>query len=65
MKNEQRDTLESLMGFVLGLAFFGSLWTAWFTHIFATIKTEDWIFGVIGIIVPPVGIIHGLVIWFS
>ena len=38
---------------------------AWLTHIVVCIKTATWVLLVIGIIVPPIGAIHGFMIWFS
>lgn len=38
---------------------------AWVTHVIVTIKAAEWIFLAIGAIVAPVGVIHGIGVWFG
>lgn len=47
---------------------FGALFTAlaaWVTHVVVCIKTTSWILLVFGIVVPPIGFIHGVGTWFG
>lgn len=45
----------------LGLAAFA----AWVTHVFVCIKASAWILLAFGCIVAPVGVIHGIGVWFG
>ena len=38
---------------------------AWITHVIASIKTAAWVLLVIGAILFPIGIVHGMGIWFG
>jgi len=38
---------------------------AWLTHVINTIQNEEWIFLLAGAIFAPIGIIHGIGIWFG
>lgn len=38
---------------------------AWITHVIACIKTASWILLAFGCIVAPVGVIHGVGVWFG
>ena len=38
---------------------------AWITHVVYSITNELWVVLVVGAFVPPVGIIHGVMIWFG
>lgn len=38
---------------------------AWITHIVVCLKTASWGFLIAGALVMPVGIIHGIGIWFG
>lgn len=49
-------------------ASFAALFTAmaaWVTHVVVCIKTTSWILLIFGIVVPPIGLIHGFGIWFG
>jgi len=39
--------------------------SAWMTHVITCIETEQWGFLIAGAIAAPVGIIHGVGIWFG
>lgn len=41
------------------------LFAAWVTHVVVSIGDEMWGFLVAGAIFFPIGIIHGLLIWFG
>lgn len=38
---------------------------AWITHIVACIKTASWILLILGAFFFPVGIVHGVMVWFG
>lgn len=38
---------------------------AWITHVVYSISHELWVVLVVGAFVPPVGIIHGIMVWFG
>ena len=38
---------------------------AWLTHVVVTIQTASWVLLVVGAFIPPIGIIHGFMIWFG
>lgn len=38
---------------------------AWMTHVITCIQKEDWLFLIAGAIAAPVGIVHGIGIWFG
>lgn len=49
------------LGFTLGIAAFA----AWLTHVVTCLTDDRWGFLIAGAIMFPVGIIHGLLIWFG
>lgn len=60
-----------ILGAVVGLAFIVASVAAWITHIVWTINVllgsptfGEIAIGVIGIMFAPLGMIHGLMIWF-
>jgi hypothetical protein len=38
---------------------------AWATHVIVCINSSAWILLVVGIVVPPIGLLHGVGIWFG
>ena len=38
---------------------------AWATHVFICLKTASWGFLIAGALAAPVGVIHGIGIWFG
>lgn len=51
---------------IIGLfALWASVAAAWITHVVVTIKASAWVLLAFGCIVPPVGIIHGIGLWFG
>lgn len=38
---------------------------AWITHVVACIKAGAMLLLIIGIVVPPIGLIHGVMVWFG
>lgn len=49
------------MGAIFGLA----LIAAWLTHIIVSIQTASWVLLLAGAILFPIGIVHGIGIWFG
>ncbi len=52
-------------GEIVGLAFVFSLIGAWLTHIITCLATGKWGFLVAGAQFFPIGIVHGVGIWFG
>lgn len=48
-------------GVVIGLVFFA----AWLTHIIASIAAKAWLFMVVGALIAPVAIAHGVSCWLG
>lgn len=38
---------------------------AWITHFINTINDSEWILFLVGLFIPPVGILHGVGLWFG
>lgn len=38
---------------------------AWITHVVVCIKTASWLFLIAGAILAPIGVIHGIGVWFG
>ncbi len=56
----------SVLGLILlGIAVAIIPIAAYITHIVYSISHAIWFILVVGILVPPVGIIHGIMIWFG
>jgi hypothetical protein len=57
------------MGYVIGFLIYIAIViggvAAWVTHVIVCIKTASWILLLFGCIVFPVGIIHGVGVWFG
>lgn len=49
------------MGALFGLAFIA----AWLTHIIVCIQTSAWVLLLSGAILFPIGIVHGIGVWFG
>ncbi len=47
------------------LAFIGVLGAAWLTHAGTCLARGQWLFMITGAILFPVGVIHGVGIWFG
>jgi hypothetical protein len=55
-----------LAGLGLGyIAVFFACVAAWITHVVVCIKAASWIFLLAGAIFAPVGVIHGIGVWFG
>ena len=38
---------------------------AWVTHVIVTIQAAQWVFLLAGAIFAPIGVIHGIGVWFG
>ena len=61
---------QQMKGLIGGITFvwIGLLLTsiaAWITHVVVCIKASAWLFLIAGAIAAPVGVIHGLGVWFG
>ncbi len=45
--------------------FFALLLGAWITHVIVTIKAAAWLFLIAGAIFAPIGVVHGIGVWFG
>jgi len=55
----------STVAVLSGLALVITLIAAWLTHVIVCLKTASWGFLIAGAILFPVGVIHGIGIWFG
>ncbi len=39
--------------------------SAWLTHVIVTIQASAWLFLIAGAIFAPIGVIHGIGVWFG
>lgn len=57
--------MDDFIGGVLGMSLiFGSI-AAWLTHVITCLTAGLWGFLIAGVIFFPIGIIHGVIIWFG
>ena len=56
---------ESTAGTLAGLTFVGIFVAAWFTHIIVSISAAKWGLLIAGAILFPIGIVHGIGVWFG
>ncbi|QPI18085.1 hypothetical protein POP15_037 [Pectobacterium phage POP15] len=55
-----------LAGLGLGwLALVIASFAAWITHVVVCIKAASWVFLVAGAIFAPIGVVHGIGVWFG
>ena len=53
--------MDKLAGYIVAIAL---IW-AWFTHLFYCFANAAWGFLIAGAIFFPIGIIHGIYLWFQ
>lgn len=53
--------MSDVFGFLVGVALFA----AWLTHVITSLAGGLWGFLIAGAILFPIGIIHGVMIWFG
>ena len=59
-----KQTGSATLGFSLFLLF-AIIFAAWITHIITCLSEEAWGFLIVGAIMFPIGIIHGIGLWFG
>lgn len=50
---------------LLIVAFWLSMIAAWFTHVIHCISNHEWVFLLAGALMAPIGVIHGIGLWFG
>jgi|TARA_R110000822_G_scaffold1184_1_gene5333 hypothetical protein len=53
--------MNELLGWTLGIA----IVAAWVTHIMVGIAAKAWLFMIMGALIAPVAIAHGVAVWFG
>lgn len=49
---------------MIGIFWFAALF-AWVTHIFVSIQAQEWVFMIVGALIPPVAVVHGFAVWLG
>ncbi|MBL4590608.1 MAG: hypothetical protein JKY96_01475 [Phycisphaerales bacterium] len=62
---ENVEEFFSLLWALFLLALMGVAAAGWVTHVYVCLKTEQWLLLIGGAIAVPVGVIHGVGIWFG
>lgn len=65
VKNYGDTDWGEVIGFLFGIAMFLVPVAAWITHVVICLKTGAWGFLIAGAILFPIGIIHGVGLWFG
>lgn len=55
----------SALGTIMAISIVAIPVLAWMTHVITTIKTASWVLLVMGSVIFPIGVIHGIAIWFG
>jgi hypothetical protein len=42
-----------------------TIFAAWLTHVIVCLKTASWGFLIAGAVLAPIGVIHGIGLWFN
>lgn len=50
---------------LLGVSAFCAVVAAWITHVIVCIKASAWVLLLFGCFVAPIGVIHGIGVWFG
>ena len=53
------------MGQLLGLVLYIGMAAAWVTHVVISIQASAWVLLVIGTLLAPIGVVHGVMIWLG
>jgi hypothetical protein len=53
------------LGFFSGIAFTLAFTAGWVTHIIVCIQTASWALLIAGALMFPIGIVHGIGLWFG
>jgi len=59
------SNLSEVMAFLLLICITLSVFAAWFTHIYITVKLGHYALLALGLIIPFIGIIHGYLVWLG
>lgn len=51
--------MEDAAPFFIGAAVLAAL----ITHLWVTISSQAWILLLVGVMLPPLGVVHGIVVW--
>lgn len=57
--------MKLLFSILVGVSSLVAVIAAWITHVIVCIKASAWILLLFGCIVAPVGVIHGIGVWFG
>ena len=57
--------MSELFGSLTGISIIVAAFAAWITHVVVTIKAGAYLLLFVGAFFFPVGIVHGLMIWFG
>jgi hypothetical protein len=60
-----KDTLGVILIYGIAAALILTPIAAWVTHVGVSIKSASWILLIVGALIFPVGIIHGVGFWFG
>lgn len=47
------------------LLFYAALFAAWITHLVVAIQAQAWLFMIVGALIAPVAIVHGVSVWLG
>lgn len=50
---------------ILGIAAWLIALAAWVTHFVDTINDGEWILFIAGLLIPPIGVLHGIGLWLG
>lgn len=59
------NAITALGGVMFMVAFVLATVGAWVQHLITTVSEEMWVLLVVGAIIPPVGVLHGWLVWFG
>jgi hypothetical protein len=64
-KGENVNNIGVVTAVIGSLGLIATTAAAWVTHVVVCIKASAWILLIFGIVVPPIGFIHGFGSWFG
>lgn len=64
MINTRRESGFMLAGLIC-IVLLGAAIAAWFTHVVVCLQAGKWGFLIAGAIFAPIGVIHGIGVWFG
>lgn len=47
------------------ILFFGAVMAAWITHLVVAISAKAWLFMIVGALILPVAVVHGVSVWLG